>query len=595
MSTVLSAVIAVGWFAGSVMVSWMVLMAVLACNFKREVPPTSKLGEKSRPLSLSLMASSNELTEYERKRLENIRRNGEMIAALNIHTKASELSANTKRQRVGSSKSYKVSLEKKKPKIQSPVVIRRSLRTRGLPPDSNGIVDDSNDSTTKPAVPIHPKKPLASVLGQLSMRDAYTGTGSDRALIDTLKGLVTEEKPRLGVSTKEEFDDEARDGVSFRLLKGVSDNPKGRVTEEKPQLGVSTKEEFDEEARDGVSFTLVKGGIKNKKLDFGMGLKSDLDLGSMDLKPENIARLLQGKILVVYFLPREDVRMVAAGNKYGDVAFWNMDFQGKKDEGIYLYSPHNGPISGILFQRACLSKVFTSCYHGFIRLMDVEKEVFDLVYNGDEAIYTLSQQPNEMKNLYLSEGHGGLSIWDERMGKFASQWILHEDRINTIDFNPQNPFIMATSSTDWSARLWDLRSISRNKPSCLKTFSHKRPVHSAYFSPYGVSLATTSTDDRVGVFNGVNFEETSMIPHNNYTGRWISNFRAIWGWDDSHIFIGSMKRGVDVISPAQRRTIMTLQSPDLTAIPCRFAAHPYKVGMLAGATGGGQVYVWTSN
>ena len=64
------------------------------------------------PLSLSLslsqalsfdspMASSQKLTEYERKRLENIRRNDEMMAALKIHSKAIELSASSsaKRQR----------------------------------------------------------------------------------------------------------------------------------------------------------------------------------------------------------------------------------------------------------------------------------------------------------------------------------------------------------------------------------------------------------------------------------------------------------------------------------------------------------------
>jgi hypothetical protein len=73
----------------------------------------------------------------------------------------------------------------------------------------------------------------------------------------------------------------------------------------------------------------------------------------------------------------------------------------------------------------------------------------------------------------------------------------------------------------------------------------------------------------------------------------LDGSRAIWGWDDSYLFIGNMKRGVDVISPAQRRTIFTLQSPDVSAIPCRFDAHPYNVGMLAGATSGGQVYIWT--
>ncbi|XP_031280308.1 DNA damage-binding protein CMR1-like [Pistacia vera] len=113
--------------------------------------------------------------------------------------------------------------------------------------------------------------------------------------------------------------------------------------------------------------------------------------------------------------------------------------------------------------------------------------------------------------------------------------------------------------------------------------------------PAGKYLATTSYDDNVGILSGVNFEDTSMIHHNNQTGRWLSSFRAAWGWDDSYVFIGNMRRGVDVISPALRITIKTLESPHMSAIPYRFHAHPYEVGMLAGATSGGQVYVWTSS
>lgn len=40
------------------------------------------------------------LSEYERKRLENIKRNDEMLAALKIQSKAADLSAASKRQRL---------------------------------------------------------------------------------------------------------------------------------------------------------------------------------------------------------------------------------------------------------------------------------------------------------------------------------------------------------------------------------------------------------------------------------------------------------------------------------------------------------------
>lgn len=123
--------------------------------------------------------------------------------------------------------------------------------------------------------------------------------------------------------------------------------------------------------------------------------------------------------------------------------------------------------------------------------MDAEKEVFDLVYSSEYAVFSLSQQPNNVNALYFGEGQGGLNIWDVRSRKSATEWLLHEARINTIDFNPRNPNIMATSSTDGTACIWDLRSMATDKPEPTKVLSHKRAVHSAYFSPSGSSLATT--------------------------------------------------------------------------------------------------------
>ena len=136
-------------------------------------------------------------------------------------------------------------------------------------------------------------------------------------------------------------------------------------------------------------------------------------------------------------------------------------------------------------------QVFTSCYDGYIRLMDVEKEMFDLVHSSDYTIYSLSQRKDDMNSLYFGEGHGDLSIWDERTGSCVTQWTLHEDRINSLDFSSENPNIMATSSSDGTACIWDMRSIDADKPKTLKKVAHKRAVYSAYFSPSGKCLAST--------------------------------------------------------------------------------------------------------
>ncbi|XP_055805691.1 uncharacterized protein LOC129874429 isoform X2 [Solanum dulcamara] len=424
--------------------------------------------------------AAGELTDYERRRIENIKRNEEMLASLKIQSRISELSAVTKRPRA-QSKSYQASPQKKQ-KSKSPVVLRRSLRTQGIPPESS-----------------------------------------------TASGL------------KDDFDDIPGDWIEKR----------------KPSDAVN--------------------------------------LESLKLEPDNIARVVPGRILNVHFFPTNNVRMVAVGNKFGNIGFWNVDAPQEDGDAIYLYHPHSGPVSGILVDPFSVSKMFTSCYDGFIRVMDIEKEMFGLAYLSEHPIFSISLRPHDMKSIYYGEGSGELGILDLRTGKSSASWKLHDERINTIDFTSENCNIMATSSTDGSACIWDLRKVGAHKPKSLQTVFHKRAVHSAYFSPSGRFLATTSIDNNVGLLSGANYEDTSMISHYNHTNRWISSFRGIWGWDDSYIYIGNIQRGVDVISVADKKLDFTLRSEHMTAIPCRFDAHHEEVGMLAGATSGGQVYIWTAS
>ncbi|KAM3397454.1 WD repeat-containing protein 76 [Capsicum galapagoense] len=480
------------------------------------------------------------LTEYERQRIDNIKRNEEMLAALKIHSQLSQLSALTKRPRA-KSKSYQASPEKKH-KSKSPTVLRRSLRTQGIPPDSStasGLKDDFDDriaSPNKNLQPIAKKSPREPI--PISMRDAYSGDFdiSNQKLIETIKGF------------SHKINDESMDKNSV--------------------LG------------DWIEKRKASGAV---------------NLESLRLEPDNIARVVPGRILNVRFFPTNNVRMVAVGNKFGNISFWNVDASQEDGDGIYLYHPHSGPVSGILMDPFSVSKMFTSCYDGFIRVMDIEKEMFDLAYLSEHSIFSISQRPHDMKSIYYGEGSGELGIWDLRAGKSSALWKLHQERINTIDFTYENCNIMATSSTDGSACIWDLRKVSAHKPKSLQTAFHKRAVHSAYFSPSGRFLATTSVDNNVGLLSGANYEETSMISHYNHTNRWISSFRGIWGWDDSYIYIGNMQRGVDVISVADKKLDFTLRSEHMTAIPCRFDAHHEVVGMLAGATSGGQVYIWTAS
>ncbi|KAK7347726.1 hypothetical protein VNO80_22265 [Phaseolus coccineus] len=145
----------------------------------------------------------------------------------------------------------------------------------------------------------------------------------------------------------------------------------------------------------------------------------------------------------------------------------------------------------------------------------------------------------------------------------------------TLDFNCENPHIVATNPSDATACTWDLRYINNNNLTALKTFTHKNL--SNLLISLLLEVALQLQDWRMTFYIQV----------------WFLG-KAKWGWDDKYLFIGNMNRGVDVVSAVQRKRAMTLESPHMCAIPCRFAINSSEVGILVGGTVGGQVYVWTS-
>ncbi|GJN35162.1 hypothetical protein PR202_gb23908 [Eleusine coracana subsp. coracana] len=256
------------------------------------------------------------------------------------------------------------------------------------------------------------------------------------------------------------------------------------------------------------------------------------------MRPADVRRVVPFRILSVRILPLADRTVVAAGNKLGHVGLWDVDGLVEEEEDgdgadrVFQYFPHGGPVGGIVAHPATPRKIYSCSYWGELCLMDVDKEIFDTI-----QIYR-------------------------------------------------------------TACLWDLRRMKKKAPESLKVFKHNRTVHSAYFSPSGGMIATTSLDDTVRIFDLHN-SASCILSHNNQTGRWLSTFKAVWSWNDTDLFIGNMKRAIDVISidrsenSLSASNTVSLQSEYMTAIPCRFALHPYKIGHLACASSGGKVFLWT--
>ena len=86
------------------------------------------------------------------------------------------------------------------------------------------------------------------------------------------------------------------------------------------------------------------------------GTGSSLELNSLSLNPENIARVVLGRITDLRFLPCSNAAMIVVGNNFGNVGFWDVD-SSINEEGLHLYDPHHGVISRISIHQHSFSKV----------------------------------------------------------------------------------------------------------------------------------------------------------------------------------------------------------------------------------------------
>lgn len=92
--------------------------------------------------------------------------------------------------------------------------------------------------------------------------------------------------------------------------------------------------------------------------------------------------------------------------------------------------------------------------------------------------------------------------------------------------------ILCAYKSDWftpQARIWDMRRLEAR--SSLYELSHKRVVNSAYFSPSGSKILTTSQDNRLRIWDSIfgNLDSPSReIVHSHDFSRHLTPFRAEW-------------------------------------------------------------------
>lgn len=163
-----------------------------------------------------------------------------------------------------------------------------------------------------------------------------------------------------------------------------------------------------------------------------------------------------------------------------------------------------------------------------------------------------------------------------------------------------NGYTLVSAGNDGIVSLWDIRKFGKAASQKAVATQHVgRSVSSAYFSPSGGSLLSTSFEDRIDLIDGAHtfkgvMKPSTSIKHNNQTGRWLSTFMPCWHPKQDIFVSGSMKKPRCIeIFDHKGKLLREVSGDALTAVASRCCFHPStkKVVVIGGNSSGRVVAV----
>jgi len=284
--------------------------------------------------------------------------------------------------------------------------------------------------------------------------------------------------------------------------------------------------------------------------------------------------------------------LLIAGDKWGQVGFLDLGHE-KEAARTFSFAPHARPVAGL--QHAADGQRFFSCsYDGTVRRFDYTSGTFELMFQDKEDMLCHLCLSCDQTRVLVAGNGGDVYVLDPRInsanGKASQVLDVHDRKVASVDGHPRDGNVFVSASNDQTVKIWDARKVSKSKP--LHLLQHSLAVTGACFSPSSpFSVVTTSNDNLLRFWTPEDKAASVVqVKHNNNTGRYITNFRAVWHPKGDVVLIGNMNKKVDVLD-GQGRELASISHEQCSAIPAVNVAHP-SLALIASGNGSGYVNVW---
>lgn len=533
---------------------------------------------------------NNKLSDFQKKRLENIKRNNDLLKSLNLKQLPTAPSPqSTKPERRVQKPKTNNNVKRTKRTTSEELPTRRNTRSRNqikIPDTFRGIDEENieqillnqNDTLSEDNGKANEqfKKEMEDIQEQIEKKKNFRIAGDIKLgdLIGTDKLVHTD---------------------LSRLSAGDFFNKK-KLKEHEEYAGSSNniKKEFTNDAQ--------------------IGLFDNLKL--YPFFPLNEIKIVNSRITSLFFHPLTDgPKLIIGGDKEGMLGFWNVkESEQSESEGeipdITNFNLFKSNVGNIGLVPDKINELFVSSYDGSFRIMDLNglncREVFYLNpdlsgYNGISDLKFFD--PNLICFTTLSGEffkHDLRMRFDETGKNIPLK--LSDKKIGSMDIDPCNSNVIATGSLDRTLKIWDVRNPIKNEhvdalstANIIKQYDSRLSISAVSYSPSDHTLVCNGYDNTIRLFDSselnsssVEMNPTNTITHNCKTGKWTSILKARFKSNENFFSIANMSRAIDIYK-SNGTQIAHLET---ATVPAVTAWHPTQ-NWIAGGNASGKVFLFT--
>ncbi|XP_031169885.1 WD repeat-containing protein 76 isoform X2 [Sander lucioperca] len=321
-------------------------------------------------------------------------------------------------------------------------------------------------------------------------------------------------------------------------------------------------------------------------------------------KTENrVAKVLKKRLVTAAFHPCTSSLLMATGNTLGNVALWKLDSDWGND-GVLRFEPHALAVACIAFSRAHPTHLLSLSRDGSLRCMDVQKAVFDDVYDSEEQLRTFDFLSHDCTSLVVGHFNGKVAIVDRRTPGNSHESIhslKYTHSLLCVSVHPLQKQYFAVAENK-IVNIYDSRYLKKKKKS--KTVSrlhgYSLSIHSAYFSPRtGNRVLTSCNDGYIRIYDTSAVTKKAplltSIKHKMQTASYKIKVSAVWDPKREDCFVvGSTPKphSVKVFHESGKLLHSFVDRDNVTSELYVTALHPTRNALLGG-NGSGQLHVFS--